>query len=369
MPAAKQAVLVREVSLAPENPLSREELESCLSLGKDLTSALEPNQVLGRIMQRLSALLPAENWSLLLLDEGGGHLCFQLSVNLDQKMLQGIKVPLKGSIAGQAVLQGKPVVVEDVSKCEHFLDQVDRITGFTTRSVISVPLLFGGRPLGVLEVVNPRRVGAHTLPLLQAAAEYAAIAVENMNRFRRIQYLAEHDDLTKLYNTRYMYRALEQLLAQSRQESKPLGLIFMDLDNFKSVVDTYGHLMGSLAISEVAATIKAVLSEPAFAVAYGGDEFVAVLPGADAAQTRAKAEEIRERMKGTVYLVDHGHQVELRASFGVASYPDDAENLKKLLARADRDMFQAKGQGKDRVYCPASSGQETKDHPTPAEEP
>ena len=125
--------------------------------------------------------------------------------------------------------------------------------------------------------------------------------------------------------------------------------VTLDIDNFKRVVDTYGHLKGSKAIQELAETIQECLSEPAFAVAYGGDEFVVVLPSFDKRLAVQKAEEIKLRMSQTVYLSDYGDNVSLCASFGQASYPNDAIDLRGLLALADRAMFDVKKMGKNAV--------------------
>lgn len=158
----------------------------------------------------------------------------------------------------------------------------------------------------------------------------------------RFRDLAEHDNLTGLYNTRYLYEALEALVRTQTRCS----LIFVDLDRFKRVVDTNGHLNGSRAIQEVAATIRTVLSEPAFGVAYAGDEFVIVLPGRTRDDAVALAEEIRTRIAHTVYLVGQGLRVRLRASFGVAAYPDDAQDVEELLSCGDRALFDVKKRGR-----------------------
>lgn len=166
---------------------------------------------------------------------------------------------------------------------------------------------------------------------------------------KELKYLAEHDDLTGLYNTRYLYLTLPDIIADASRGNKQFSLIFMDIDDFKRVVDTYGHLNGSRALQEVAATIRKTLNEPAYGVAYGGDEFVVVLPGYGKEQAVAKAENIRFEMSRTVYLVCEGYQVNLRASYGVSTYPDDAMDMSGLLARADRAMFFIKDMGKDAV--------------------
>jgi len=165
-------------------------------------------------------------------------------------------------------------------------------------------------------------------------------------KYRR---LSIHDNLTGLFNTRYLYQALDALIVESRRKGQQFSLIFLDIDNFKRVVDTHGHLNGSRALAEVAQTIKACLQAPAYGVAYGGDEFVVVLPGFEHGQALGKAQEIRSRMLSTVYLPAVGQGVNLHASFGVSTYPEDAEDITAMLARADRAMFDIKVKGKNAV--------------------
>jgi diguanylate cyclase (GGDEF)-like protein/PAS domain S-box-containing protein len=169
---------------------------------------------------------------------------------------------------------------------------------------------------------------------------------QGRERFRN---LSLRDNLTGLFNTRYLYQALEALFEENHSSRGPFSLLFMDMDNFKHVVDTHGHLNGSQALREVARTIRAVIKKPCFGVAYGGDEFVVVLPGFDKKQGKSKAESIRTKMKRTTYLTDSGLAVRLSASFGLASYPDDADDVKSLLARADQALFQAKQRGTDGI--------------------
>jgi diguanylate cyclase (GGDEF)-like protein/PAS domain S-box-containing protein len=165
-------------------------------------------------------------------------------------------------------------------------------------------------------------------------------------KFRR---LSIHDNLTGLYNTRYLYKALADLIFESETSGIPFSLIFLDMDNFKSVVDTYGHLNGSRALQEVAATIKSALIEPAFGVAYGGDEFVVVLPGSDKSQALEKTKDIQSLIREKIYLEEQGHHVHLKASFGVATFPEDAADYSELLSLADKAMFAIKKRGKNAI--------------------
>jgi diguanylate cyclase (GGDEF)-like protein/PAS domain S-box-containing protein len=179
-------------------------------------------------------------------------------------------------------------------------------------------------------------------------------------KFRRLSIL---DNLTGLYNTRYMYKALADLIAESEASGMPFSLIFLDMDNFKHVVDTYGHLNGSRTLQEVAATIQSVLIEPAFGVAYGGDEFVVALPGFTKKQAAKKAREIQTRMRKTVYLTSQGFEVQLSASFGIATFPEDAADRTALLALADKAMFAIKKRGKNAIGITASVSVEKKPVP------
>ncbi|MCP4024627.1 MAG: GGDEF domain-containing response regulator [Desulfobacteraceae bacterium] len=161
-----------------------------------------------------------------------------------------------------------------------------------------------------------------------------------------LKHLAMHDDLTGLYNIRYLYKDLEKRVGTKGTE---FSVIFMDMDNFKETVDTYGHLNGSQALKEVAGTIRQVIEPPAYGVAYGGDEFVIVLPGLDKEQARGKSQKIRETMSKTRYLEGQGNKVELKASYGISTFPEDGKNLPDLLARADNLLFDVKSKGKNGI--------------------
>ena len=169
---------------------------------------------------------------------------------------------------------------------------------------------------------------------------------ESEERFRD---LAVRDDLTGLYNRRYLYQGLAALIGASEAAGAPFSVLFLDLDRFKRLVDSRGHLNGSLAIHEVAATLRSRLADPAWAVAYAGDEFVVVLPGMARAEALEKARELQRCIRETPYLASTGRTERLSASFGVASYPDDARDLEGLLALGDQALFSVKKRGRGGV--------------------
>jgi diguanylate cyclase (GGDEF)-like protein/PAS domain S-box-containing protein len=174
----------------------------------------------------------------------------------------------------------------------------------------------------------------------------------------RYRHLSVHDNLTGLFNTRYLYQSLDSLIGSCSRGSDCFSLIFIDLDRFKRVVDTFGHLNGSRVIQEVAGTIRGALTDPAYAVAYAGDEFVVVLPGSGKEEALAKAEDLRSRIAAHTYLTSRGHAVKLTASFGVSTYPDDAADLERLLALADHALFDIKQHGRNAVGTAAGTAAE-----------
>jgi len=206
-----------------------------------------------------------------------------------------------------------------------------------------------GKPVWILaniRYVENDKAGAILEGILVDNTKKKALEKELRRDRKKFRNLSIHNNLTGLYNTRYLYQTLDKLIEESNLARTPFSLVFMDMDNFKRVVDTYGHLNGSQALKEVAITIKSCIKRPCFGVAYGGDEFVIVLPGFGKVKATEKIEQIRVQMKQTTYLSKAGHTVHLGASFGIATFPDDTDNREGLLALADQAMFHIKQTGK-----------------------
>jgi diguanylate cyclase (GGDEF)-like protein len=163
-------------------------------------------------------------------------------------------------------------------------------------------------------------------------------------RYRELSFL---DDLTGLYNTRYLYQTLQTRLDKS--PDRPVTVIFIDIDRFKHVVDTYGHLNGSRAIAELAGVIKPHLPKGSYGVSYGGDEFVLVIEDHEGEAGKMLAEQIRAAIAGHSFLNPQGLAIHITVSCGVASYPDDALSLVDLLGDADHALFETKRRGKNAV--------------------
>ncbi|MGK2907940.1 MAG: sensor domain-containing diguanylate cyclase [Desulfuromonadales bacterium] len=328
------------------------ELEVLIEIGKALTSTLELENVLTLIMDQVSRLLKTQAWSLLLRDELSGELNFEITFSPAAATLRGMQVPAGHGIAGWVAEHGEALVIADVSEDERFSDYFDKASSFITKSVLCVPVCSKHHVLGVIELLNgpsEKVFKKADLQILSTIADYAAIAIENARNFKRISELAITDDLTGLYNGRYLHILIEEEIDRIHRFGGKLSLIFIDLDYFKKVNDTCGHLVGSRTIAEVGKLIKDNVRKISKSARYGGDEFVIVLPNTGKSGAVTLATKLRDLFRDYDFRDDNDVPFRMTASFGIATFPDDAQSKDDLIRMADRAMYRVKETSRDAV--------------------
>jgi diguanylate cyclase (GGDEF)-like protein len=224
--------------------------------------------------------------------------------------------------------------------------------GVRVRSAVAVPLLSRGRLIGVMTLIDGKGRGGFTpagARIMGLLLEPVAVALDSALLLRRSEELSITDDLTRLYNSRFLNAALRREVERSRRYRVPVSLIFLDLDGFKSINDRHGHLFGSRALVEVGAVVRDTVRTIDVVARFGGDEFTIILPQTGRDGARVIAERIRERIAATAYLKAHGLEVRVTASLGIATYPENGVTGEELVAGADKAMYAAKDAGKDRV--------------------
>jgi diguanylate cyclase (GGDEF)-like protein len=336
----------------PEERREAGEVAVFQELGKALTSSLQLDQVLRTIMEKIDEFLRPDNWSLLLLDEAKQELYFELAVGKASQALKDVRIQLGQGIAGWVAQHGEVVIVPDTTKDTRFFGKVDEKTKMETRSIVAVPVKFRDTCLGVIELINCVGVEGfdpRDLKLLEALSDFAAIALENARHVKRIHELTIKDDCTSLYNARHMGFILDTEIYRSQRYNYEFSIVFIDLDHFKQVNDTYGHLVGSRLLAEIGESLKTNCRLIDFAFRYGGDEFVILLPQTSKDNAINVARRLHRLIRETVWLKDEGLNIHITPSVGMAAYPIDSKTKEGLLHLADESMYLVKNTDRDSV--------------------
>ena len=328
-----------------------QELAIFHDVAKTLTSSLDLDSILQTIMEKMAEYFRPDTWSLLMVDEEHNELYFAIAVGDAAEALKDVRLKVGEGIAGWVAKNGEQLIVPDVYTDPRFAKRIDEVTQWETRSIICVPLNSKHRVLGVIQLVNVDMKGFSDQEVffLHALCDYAAIAIENSRAVEKIQELTITDDCTGLYNARHLYKTLETEVYRSSRFGYEFSVLFIDLDHFKQVNDTHGHLIGSKLLAEIGYLIKAQLRLIDYAFRYGGDEFVVLLPQTGKDQALYVAKRLRDALRVTNFCKEEGLNLNVRASIGLATYPHDAKSPHDVIRQADEMMYLVKNTSRDNI--------------------
>ena len=251
-------------------------------VARTLTTSLDLEEILTAIMEKMAAFFGPERWSLLMVDDAGEALYYAIAVGEDANSLRGLRVPLGQGVAGWVAATGNPLVVPNVSLDPHWSNFARNHPDLKIDSIACVPIRSGEKTLGVIQLLNSKLdlLSEYSISFLRILCDYAAIAIGNARSVKLIHQLSITDDCTGLFNARHLYSTLDEQAALTSKTGlpTPFGLCFIDLDHFKSINDTHGHLVGSRLLAEVGDLIRRVIGPDHMAFRYGGDEFVVLMP-------------------------------------------------------------------------------------------
>jgi diguanylate cyclase (GGDEF)-like protein len=329
---------------------------------------------LSAVLRKANEFVPSEAGSILLdnpkeksPDRQLNTLTFIAAFGDKANDILGRQIQAGTGIAGHVYSQGKSYAASNTAEDQLFYPLFDDDDDYRINSLVAIPIRIEKEVCGVLELVNRRDAKQYSqrdLKLLEIFAGYISISIQNVIDGRHAQEIARRDNLTGLYNDRYLHIALSKAIAKCRRKDLDLSLLFLDLDFFKRVNDTYGHLAGSQVLREVGILLRRVTPTPqALAARYGGDEFVVALPESDLDHGVEVAEALRTEILYTTFCAEPGeiqpepiHLNGLTCSVGVASLRRhirdelSIERCKSTLLRlSDAAMYVAKETGRNRT--------------------
>ena len=314
------------------------DLSALYETGRALNSTLNVAEIYPLVLNIVALDLTPDVSALFMVDSQD-NLRIQAHQGLDEKLVKDMVIESERSVLREVADSQTPISLSSVSRKWRlaFAPQIN--------SLMAVPLHVGDKLLGVLMVGRgvSHAYGYENLRFLEALAGQAAISIQNAWMYRQTKEWASRDALTGIYNYRYFSERLDHEWTRAVRYEKPLSLIMIDLDHFKSVNDRYGHLVGDEVLREIADLLNNHTRETDIVARYGGEEFAVILPETHFQDAYIVGEKLRYEVERAVFTGGGGeHKIDLTLSLGVANYPSSAANKSDLIYQADQALYQAK---------------------------
>ena len=312
-----------------------------------INSTLDLDDLLCIILRSIKQVMEVDASSVMLVDPEKGDLFFSQAEGGSQKIKE-VRLQMGEGIAGHVAETAEPMIVNDVSSNKFFAKRVDKLTKFTTRSILAVPLKIKGKVTGVLEALNKNDgtdFSAEDLLIFTSYANQIAVAIENARLYK----MAVYDGLTSIFDKTYFKIWAESEFARVCRYHTDLSLVMFDIDHFKNINDSYGHRAGDYILTELAKTVKEATRRADVFARFGGEEFIMALPETNISQSYMMAEKIR-RIVQTHKFEFEGKSIAVTISLGVVSYDKTHEkSFDRLLQDADQALYESKSGGRNRT--------------------
>jgi diguanylate cyclase (GGDEF)-like protein len=308
------------------------------ALGEALASHLELEALAESTLRELRTRTGSSAAALLVVSNGRIELAGALGIR-DSELLTSSEVVLVTVRTDQpTVLHLPPDLVVSGA-----------VVDFVPQEVRVLPVRYGVVTVGILLVAFAQPSSQEAIAVIESTMPGLAVALNNAQNHQDLQRVAALDPLTGVLNRRFGLQRLKEEIARSVRSGDPLGLLMLDLDHFKAINDTYGHLVGDRVLQAVVRAARQVLRDGDVFVRYGGEEFLIVLPGAGSDDRLRMAERLR-RAVAESGVTEAGQRILVTVSIGVAGMPDEAAaNLDDLIGLADGALYTAKNSGRDRT--------------------
>jgi diguanylate cyclase (GGDEF)-like protein len=327
---------------------ARNVAETLQEAGLALSSTLDHREMSTMILQLIQRVIPFDAGAFLVAEGAELRLAGVQGIAASGNLI-GRAYPIEGCQLSNLVAQHRrPLVTEGIRKEDILIPLPEE---FDIHSYLGVPIMFQGHVTGLLALYS--REASHfktgDVRIAELFANQAAIALQNARLFQQMSTAAVTDTLTGLSNRRHFFGQAEKEFERARRYARPLSLIMLDIDNFKAVNDTHGHLIGDQVLRALAAAVGKTIRATDYICRFGGDEFLILMPESNHTQALAMAERLRQKISMEMVVVTATGSLTLTISLGVASLKDEEETLERLVGRADAAMYEAKAAGRDKV--------------------
>jgi len=334
----------------PEKPSKEiQYFRSLLEITRSINTFQDFEQLLELIVDSAILLTKAERGFLMLFGKEG-RLEFKVARNIKKETLETEEFRISRSVVNKVAASSKPIFLSDIYQDKEF-QITESIADLGLRMVMCVPLKAKDHLLGLVYIDSHSVTETFTdiqEKLLEAFAAQASVAIENGHLYE----LSVRDQLTGLYNYGYLCLRIEEEITRAlRYKKENISFIMLDLDNFKSINDSYGHLFGNTILMKVGEVIKNTVRTCDIPTRYGGDEFAILMPETDIQGAKCFAERLRKEIANQRLLTGK-EGFSITASFGISSFPvDKIISAEGIIVEADHALFIAKSKGGDRIIC------------------
>jgi len=315
------------------------EIEILFEVSRMIQTTLTKDEVFDRLLDLIRQAIPYDNATLFLWNRTAGRLAPVKQRGQQIDLIPGVEFDHGSGFSGWVAAQKRPILLSELHRGR-------RADNLDVGSFMSVPLVVQGELIGVLNLSHPRPKAFHedALRLLTLIAGQAAATIQRLLLYEDMRRLAITDDLTGIYNRRHFLERLQNEIERARRYGQPFSLLFIDIDNFKELNDSFGHQLGDRILSELGSILRHWARSSDIVARYGGEEFVVLLPMTDRTRGLIAAERLRTRIERHTFH----RRKKLTVSVGVAAYPGDGDTVERLLGCVDEALYMAKNTGRNR---------------------